>query len=75
MDRNFFRRVEICFPVLDARLKRRVINEGLKPYLDDNCQAWDMDAEGRYVPRQPGRSKPLSAQETLLEQLARTQAP
>ena len=75
MDRNFFRRVEICFPLLDAKLKRRVVNEGLKPYLDDNCQAWVMDAEGRYALRQPGRSKPLSAQETLLEQLARTQAP
>lgn len=74
MDRNFFRRVEICFPVLDAKLKRRVVNEGLKPYLEDNCQAWEMDAEGRYALRQPRRSKALSAQEMLLEQLARTQA-
>ena len=74
MDRNFFRRVEICFPVLDAKLKRRVVNEGLKPYLEDNSQAWEMDAEGRYALRQPGRSKPLSAQDTLLQQLARTQA-
>ena len=30
MDRNFFRRVELGFPVLDAKLKARVINEGLK---------------------------------------------
>jgi len=74
MDRNFFRRVEICFPVLDAKLKRRVINEGLKPYLEDNCQAWEMDAEGRYELRQPRRGKPLAAQEVLLEQLARTHA-
>jgi polyphosphate kinase len=74
MDRNFFRRVEICFPVLDAKLKRRVINEGLKPYLEDNCQAWEMDAEGRYELRQPRRGKPTAAQEMLLEQLARTQA-
>jgi len=74
MDRNFFRRVEICFPVLDAKLKRRVVNEGLKPYLEDNSQAWEMDGEGRYALRHPGRSKPLSAQETLLGHLARTQA-
>ena len=33
MDRNFFRRIEICFPVLEPRLKKRVIREGLKPYL------------------------------------------
>ncbi len=74
MDRNFFRRVEICFPVLDAKLRRRVFNEGLKPYLEDNCQAWNMDAEGVYALRQPGRSKAVSAQDILLEQLARTQA-
>jgi len=75
MDRNFFRRVEVCFPVLDAKLKRRVINEGLKPYLEDNSQAWEMDAEGGFHLREPRRSKPLAAQEALLEQLARTQAP
>ncbi len=28
MDRNLFRRIEVCFPVLDARLKKRVIGEG-----------------------------------------------
>jgi len=75
MDRNFFRRVEICFPVLDARLKKRVINEGLKSYLDDNTQAWEMDADGQYHLRSPGRSKPQVAQETLLEMLARASLP
>src|SRR5438132_2218141 len=42
MDRNFFRRIELCFPVLDQKLRRRVMREGLKPYLEDNTQAWDM---------------------------------
>jgi polyphosphate kinase len=71
MDRNFFRRVEVCFPVLDPRLKKRVISEGLKPYLEDNCQAWEMDQDGQYHLKSPGRSKPHAAQETLLELLAR----
>jgi polyphosphate kinase len=75
MDRNFFRRVEVCFPVLDAKLKRRVISEGLKPYLEDNSQAWEMDANGEYHLQAPRRAKPLAAQDALLEQLARTQAP
>jgi polyphosphate kinase len=75
MDRNFFRRVEICFPVLDARLKKRVINEGLKSYLDDNTQAWEMDAAGQYHLKSPGRGKPQAAQETLLETLARASRP
>jgi polyphosphate kinase len=75
MDRNFFRRVEISFPVLDAKLKKRVINEGLKPYLEDNCQAWEMDQDGQYHLKAPGRGKPQAAQEILLETLARAQLP
>jgi len=75
MDRNFFRRVELCFPVLDAKLKKRVINEGLKPYLEDNCQAWEMDQDGQYHLQSPHRGKPHAAQETLLETLARAQLP
>jgi len=75
MDRNFFRRVEVCFPVLDAKLKKRVINEGLKPYLEDNCQAWEMDQDGQYHLRSPHRGKPQAAQEALLEMLARAQLP
>jgi len=67
MDRNFFRRIELCFPVLDPALKRRVIREGLQPYLDDNAQAWVMNPEGGYErlrPRKGGRRR--SAQEELL---------
>jgi len=70
MDRNFFRRVEICFPVLDPKLKKRVISEGLRPYLDDNSQAWEMDPEGQYQQRSTRHGKPIAAQETLLERLA-----
>jgi len=70
MDRNFFGRVEVCFPVLDSGLKQRVIAEGLRPYLDDNTQSWMMSGDGQYVCRAPGRAKPVTAQEQLLELLA-----
>src|SRR5947207_3785167 len=69
MDRNFFRRIELCFPVLDPALKRRVIREGLQPYLDDNCQAWEMAADGSYEQLKPRRRR-RSAQEELLFTLA-----
>jgi polyphosphate kinase len=69
MDRNFFRRIELCFPVLDPALKRRVIREGLQPYLDDNCQAWAMAADGSYEQLKPRRRR-RSAQEELLFTLA-----
>jgi polyphosphate kinase len=70
MGRNFFRRIELCFPVLDPAVKRRVVREGLQPYLDDNCQAWAMDSDGVYTRVRPRRGRPRSAQEELLFTLA-----
>jgi len=65
MERNFFRRIEICFPVLDAKLKRRVLKEGLQPYLADNSQAWEMDGDGDYRIKSSKRAR-ISAQDRLL---------
>jgi polyphosphate kinase len=70
MDRNFFRRIEVCFPVLDERLKKRVINEGLKPQLADNTQAWEMDSQGQYKRRTPRRGKAYTAQQSLMNDLS-----
>jgi polyphosphate kinase len=72
MDRNFFRRIETGFPVLNPKLKKRVINEGLKPYLRDNVQAWDMLSDGNYRRRAPRRAKAYSAQLELLGLLTKT---
>src|SRR3954466_15521225 len=71
MARNFFRRIELCFPVLDPALKKRVIREGLQPYLDDNSQAWVMTPEGNYERLRPRKgAKGRSAQDELLALLA-----
>ena len=70
MDRNFFRRIEVCFPVLNTRLKRRIINEGLKIYLKDNCQAWEMNKDGEYSRKKSRKSLPHHAQLSLLTTLA-----
>jgi polyphosphate kinase len=70
MYRNFFRRVEVCFPVLDPALKKRVIAEGLKAYLDDECQAWDMDPDGNYRLSTPRRGKAVGVQDALINMLA-----
>lgn len=64
MERNFFRRIEIIFPVLEPKLKRRVLREGLKPYLADNCQAWEMTGNGEYRIK-PTRRARICAQELL----------
>ena len=72
MDRNFFRRIETGFPVLNPKLKKRVITEGLKPYLRDNVQAWEMQSDGSYRRRKPRRAKPYRAQDVLLGLLTKT---
>ncbi|SAL46017.1 polyphosphate kinase 1 [Caballeronia telluris] len=56
MDRNFFRRVEVAFPIRDRRLKRRVIAEGLSVFLGDNQTAWLMQSDGHYRRRRPGKA-------------------
>ena len=68
MDRNFFRRVELAFPIRDAKLKTRVIEEGLKIHLKDNVLAWQMDGDGHYT-RKKARKTRIAGQLKLLEQL------
>ncbi len=70
MDRNFFRRIEVCWQLQDARLRDRIINE-LQIYLQDNKQAWRLHADGTYTPTHSNAADAISAQEYLLQELAR----
>ena len=70
MERNFFRRIEVAVPILDAKAKRRVIQEGLTPYLKDNRHTWEMSADGEYHRKVTRRGKRHSAQESLIADLA-----
>ncbi|MDK2124099.1 polyphosphate kinase 1 [Parachitinimonas caeni] len=69
MGRNFFRRVEVAFPILDAKVKRRILREGVRPYLVDNTQAWEMQPDGRYKRKASRGGKVRSAQASLLADL------
>jgi polyphosphate kinase len=51
------RRVELAWPVEDAALRQRVIDECLVAYLHDNVDAWAMDANGRYTRVQPAKPR------------------
>jgi len=70
MDRNFFRRIEIMFPIRVERLRARIIAD-LDSYLADNAQAWELNAGGGYsqLTKRAGE-EPVSAQTNLLRQLA-----
>lgn len=71
MERNVFKRIELAFPILDRKIKKRVIHEGLRFYLSDNQQTWEMNGEGGYTRRKPSsrQVKPRSAQMGLMHLL------
>jgi polyphosphate kinase len=70
MDRNVFRRVEICFPIDNPEMKQRLIGD-LDLCLQDNQGTWELQADGRWLRRapQPG-SEAVSLQQALLLKLS-----
>ncbi|NJN14122.1 MAG: polyphosphate kinase 1 [Planctomycetes bacterium] len=66
MPRNFFRRIEIAFPLLTEAIRRRALAECLDPYFRDNQDAWLLGSDGLYRRADPGESPPFSAQEHLM---------
>ena len=69
MDRNFFRRVEIAFPIRRETHRARILRD-LETYLWDNTQAWILDRDGNYTRLQPGSEPSVAAQNELLETYA-----
>jgi polyphosphate kinase len=68
MERNMFRRNESCFEIRQRAMKDK-LRSHLELFLADNCQAWVLNADGRYERLSPGKEKRISAQETFLKQL------
>jgi polyphosphate kinase len=69
MDRNFFRRIEVCFPVLDPDIRKRVVHEGLKVHLAAADNAWEMQSDGTYQRKRGARGKSHQSQAQLLAEL------
>ena len=69
MERNFFRRIEVCFPIERKQHRDRII-EDLQTYLADNTQAWVLGPDGSYARVVAGNAPAVSAQETLLRRYA-----
>lgn len=67
MSRNMFRRIEVAWPVRDAKMRQRVIDECLVPYLHDRQDAWELRTDGEY--ERVGLDGP-SAQRALMERYA-----
>jgi polyphosphate kinase len=66
MGRNMFGRIEVAWPVRDALLRQRVIDECLVPYLHDGQDAWELRSDGGYDALVTTDAKP-SAQQALMQ--------
>jgi polyphosphate kinase len=68
MPRNFFRRVEVVFPVEEAALKKRLRDNVLLLALKDNAKARVLQTDGTYRrARKNANAKPLRFQQVLIE--------
>ncbi len=67
MSRNMFGRIEVAWPVRDATLRQRVIDECLVPYLHDRQDAWALQADASYA--RIGTNGPC-AQQALLQRFS-----
>jgi len=76
MPRNFFRRVEVIFPILDPQLRQRIVSEVLETALCDNTKARELLPDGTHkrVTRSGGQT-PRDYQSELLVLAAQTPAP
>jgi len=69
MERNFFRRVEVAFPIR-ARAQEERIGRDLEVELRDNCQAWNLRSDGTYERIRRGDAAAVNAQMELLSAYA-----
>jgi len=71
MPRNFFRRVEVMFPVVAPELVRRILTEIIPGYLADNTRARQLDADGAFHLLRPAPGEPaVRCQTRFLESSA-----
>ncbi|HSC87970.1 MAG TPA: polyphosphate kinase 1 [Polyangiaceae bacterium] len=69
MPRNFRRRVEVMFPLLDPDIRVRVRDEILATMQADNVKAWRLGSDGRYERVAAGPEVPAQrSQETFINQ-------
>ena len=68
MDRNMFRRVEVCFPIENSKHQERILHD-LELYLHDTGNAWLLRDDGTYSEIVDNQEPGINAQSQLLEEL------
>jgi polyphosphate kinase len=74
MPRNFFRRVEIAYPIETSALRDDIINEVLPTYLNDRVKSRELQPDGSYVRLQPRDGDAKSQAQLTFRNRARREA-
>lgn len=64
------RRIEIAWPITDAHMQARIMQECIEPYLSDTEDAWLLEQNGQYQQLNQGAGNTKSAQKMLIKQYA-----
>jgi polyphosphate kinase len=71
MPRNFLRRIEIAFPLSDAALRDRIINEVLPNFLHDRVKSRELQPDGSYRRLKPEGKEPRAQAQWHFRQRSR----
>jgi polyphosphate kinase len=74
MPRNFFRRIEVAFPVQNSTLRDRIINEVLPSFLNDRVKARELQPDGRYRRLKPEGQEPRAQAQWHFREASRERA-
>jgi polyphosphate kinase len=74
MPRNFYRRVEIAFPVEAPTLRAELINEVLPRFLHDHGKARELQADGTYIRLKPAKGEAPAQAQLQFREHSRRQA-
>ncbi len=74
MPRNFFRRIELMFPIEEPRLKTRITDEIMRIQLSDNVKARRLETDGTYTRVTPGEGEMPVRSQVIFQTLARGSA-
>ena len=74
MPRNFYRRVEIAFPIESPPVRDEIINEILPRFLTDYGKARELQPDGSYVRLKPEEGAPRSQAQLQFREQSRRQA-
>ncbi len=75
MPRNFFKRIEVAFPILDGRIRDRVLNEILRESLIDTAKVRQLQPDGSYRRSPQAATADARRSQSRFMELARQKPP